>query len=607
MRASSPEPTPTASLSRRQLLRIAAVVGGGGALSALLAACGAATSTPTTAATTAPTKAAASAAPSTAASAAPGGAASTAPSAAPSAAAAASATRPATAAASTAPSASGSAAPAAVGPTTPPVGSGKGKTLKMARNAEPFSPFVPWQIDDNPALFLSVNMYDSLLRTSKDGRSVEPGLATKWESSSDGLTWTFTLRDGVKFSDGAALKAADVKASLEQCAKGEKSGWKDNYKAISEVQAPDDKTVKIVLSQPYAPLLSTLAMFCVGVMPADMAKASDAADFDATKTRGTGAYMLNGWKKGDPVVLKQNPNYWRGLTGPETISIEYVPDDNSRILKLQGGEVDVIDFVPLSQIQSLGTLPTLKVQAFTIQQFDVLTMNVEKKPLDDLKVRQALNYALDKEALIKSVYFGNATFMNSPIPPGTYWDKTLPGYPFNLDKAKQLIAASSSPSGFTLDFSIRSGDTKEQQIATIAKDQWAKIGVTVNIQQLETSVLRQSYREGKLTIWRGGWTNDMNDPTQIVNYEMRGGASPFALWTHYNNPTLNDKITKADLEQDTAKRETAYAEIQKIYLEDAPIIPLVYPPATAAWQKTIEGFFIDGLSYYRFEDVKINK
>jgi len=102
----------------------------------------------------------------------------------------------------------------------------------MARNAEPFSPFVPWQIDDNPALFISVNVYDTLLRTTKDGTNVEAGLATKWESSADGLTWTFTLKDGVKFSDGSAMKASDVKASLDMARAGEKSAWKDVYVAI---------------------------------------------------------------------------------------------------------------------------------------------------------------------------------------------------------------------------------------------------------------------------------------------------------------------------------------------------------------------------------------
>jgi peptide/nickel transport system substrate-binding protein len=317
--------------------------------------------------------------------------------------------------------------------------------------------------------------------------------------------------------------------------------------------------------------------------------------------------MMEGWKKGEPVILKRNPNYWKGALGPDEVHIEYVADDNSRMLKLQGGEADVVDFVPLSQLQNLGTQPNITTQAFTIQQMAALGMHVEKKPLDDVKVRQALNYALDKEAIIKTVYFGNAKFMNSPIPPGTYWDKNLPGYPFNLDKAKQLMAESSAPNGFEVEYAIQSGNTIHQQVATIAKDQWAKIGVTVNIQQMEVTVFRQYYREGKQQIFHAQWTNDMNAPTQVVNYEMRGGASPFAYWTRYNNPDLNDKITKADLEQDKAKREQLYAEIQKIYLDAAPLVFLVYPPATAGWQKYVEGFFIDGLSYYRFEDVKINK
>ncbi|MDQ2787617.1 MAG: ABC transporter substrate-binding protein [Chloroflexota bacterium] len=516
----------------------------------------------------------------------------------------------AAAAATTAPATSGSAvAPttAAAAPTTAAAAGGKGKSLKMSRNAEPFSPLIPWQIDDNPALFISVNMYDTLLRTTKDGLGVEPGLATKWESSADSLTWTFTIRDGLKFSDGTAVKGDDFVTSLKQVSQGTKSAWKDNYKAIKDVQAPDDKTVKVILSQPHAPILSELAMFCAAILPADMAKASDADGFDATKSRGTGAYALNGWKKGEPLVLTRNPNYWKGTPTVDTVTVEFVPDDNARILKLQGGETDVIDFVPLSQLASLGQQPNVKTQAFVIQQFDALQMNITFKPLDDVKVRQALNYALDKEAILKAVYFGQAKFMNSPIPPGTYYDKTLPGYPFSLDKAKQLMAASSVPSGFTVDYTIPSGNNVSQQVATIAKDQWSKIGVTVNILQQESSVRRQSYKDGKLAITTSGWTNDMNDPTEIVNYEMRGGASPFAIWTRYNNPDLNTKITAADLEQDPKKREADYAEIQKIYLDAAPLVFISYPPATAAWQKYVDGFFIDGLSYYRFEDVKVNK
>jgi len=455
-----------AHMTRRRLLATFAAAAG----AAALAACGG-----TTDATVTSKPAGATTAPATGSTAAP----------------ASGMAAPAGTAAATQPAAMAAATPQAAAAAT----GGKGKTLKMARNAEPFSPLVPWQVDDNPALFISVNIYDTLLRTTKDGLNVEPGLATKWESSADGLTWTFTLRDGLKFSDGTPVKGADFVTSLNLCRMSKKSVWTDNYKAIADVAAPDDKTVKITLKQPHAPILSELAMFCAAILPANFAMQSEADGFDPTKTKGTGAYALNGWKKGDPLILQKNPNYWKQPhNGPDTVQIEYVADDNARILKLQGGETDVIDFVPLSQLVSLGMQPNITSKAFVIQQFSVLEMNIEKDFVKDQKVRQALNYALDKDAILKSVYFGNGLVMNSPIPPGTYYDKSLPGYPFNLDKAKQLMADSTVPKGFTLEFTIASGNNTSQQIATIAKDQWSKLGVTVNISQLESSVVRQSYK-----------------------------------------------------------------------------------------------------------------
>jgi peptide/nickel transport system substrate-binding protein len=264
--------------------------------------------------------------------------------------------------------------------------------------------------------------------------------------------------------------------------------------------------------------------------------------------------------------------------------------------------------VPLSQLASVGTQPNLKSQAFTIAQMTFIMLNNEQKPLDDVKVRQALNYATDKDAIIKTVYFGQAKFANAPIPPGMFQAKDLPGYKFDLEKAKQLMKESSSPNGFTLEMQVRSGNTDFANVAIIVKDEWAKIGVNVNIQNLETAVVRTNYRAGKYQSMPSAWTNDMNDPSQIVNYEMRGGPnSQYAYWTRYNNPDLNDKITKADLELDAKKREAMYADIQKTFQEAAPVVWLAYTPATAAWQNYVEGFFIDSLSYYRFETVKINK
>lgn len=510
-------------------------------------------------------------------------------------------------AATSAPAATEAPAPTAA----PPAASGEGQVLKMARIYEPFSVFIPWQMDDNPTIFVSVNIYDSLVRVSPDGTQLEPGLATEWKASDDGLSYTFTLRDGVKFSDGKDLTAEDVKASLDAARGSEKSSWSSNFKAIKDIQIVDPKTIKINLSGAYAPLPSVMALFASAILPADLVQASEAKDFDpavAYHTRGTGAYMIDGWSKGEPIVLKANPYYWKAKPAVGEVDITYVPDDNTRILQLQGGEVDVIDFVPLSQLKAVDDQPDITAKAFTIAQITFIILNNEKKPLDDVKVRQALNYATDKDAVNKAAYFGFAKIANAPIPPGMYQATDLPGYPFDLAKAKQLMAESSAPNGFDLEMQIRSGNTEYLNVATVVKDQWAKIGVNVNIVNLETSVVRTNYRSGDYQSQTSGWTNDMNDPTQIVNYEMRGGeGTQFAYWTRYNNPQLNDMITKADLEQDATKRAEMYHEIQKIFQEAAPLVWLGYTPSTAGWQDYVEGFSIETLGYYRFENVKLNK
>jgi len=482
--------------------------------------------------------------------------------------------------------------------------------LRMARNAEP-GIFVPWLIDDNTALFTLGNVYDGLLRVTKDGASLEPALATSWDTSADGLTWTFHLRPGVKFSDGTPLTSNDVKVSLDIARGGSRTVWKDNYKAIKDVQAPDPMTIVIVLNQPHAPLLSELAMFPAWVMQADMATATDQTGWDDSKnwaSKGTGAYYTESWKKGDPVILKRNPYYWKNTPSIEQVNIEYIPDDNTRVLKLQGGEVDVVDFVPFSQIDALNQQPGIHAQLFPIQQTTFAQLNVTKPPLDDIKVRQALNYATDKDAIIKNVFFGQAAPMNAPIPLGTYVDKDSAGYPYDLAKAQALLADSSVPNGFTLPMLLANNNQDRINTAIILKDQWSKIGVNVDIQQVEATAQRAARTDGSYNATLSAWTNDMNDPTEIVNYEMRGGpdSNSFAYWTRYFNPDLNAKITDADLEQDPARREAKYVDIQRTYLNDAPLVFIANLGATAAYRTNVEGFVIDGLSYYRFEDVSLH-
>ena len=204
-----------------------------------------------------------------------------------------------------------------------PVAAQSPVVVKMARNAEP-GIFVPWLIDDNPALFVLANVYDGLLRVTRDGASVEPALATSWDIAADGLSWTFHLRPDVKFSDGTPLTSNDVKVTLDLARAGQRSVWKDNYKAIKEVQTPDPQTVVIVLSQPHAPLLSELAMFPAWIMQADKASATEQQGYDDANnwaSKGTGGYYTESYKKGDLLVLKRNPYYWKNTPAVDEVDI----------------------------------------------------------------------------------------------------------------------------------------------------------------------------------------------------------------------------------------------------------------------------------------------
>jgi peptide/nickel transport system substrate-binding protein len=414
------------------------------------------------------------------------------------------------------------------------------------------------------------------------------------------------------FSDGTPLSAKDVKVSLDLARGGNRSVWKDSYRAIKEIDVVDTSTLNIFLNEPHAPLLSELAMFPAWIMQADMATATDQPGYDdlqAWASRGTGGYYTTSLRPGDPVSLHRNPYYWKTTPSIDEVDIEYVPDDNTRILKLQGGEDDVIDFVPFSQIDALNSTPGLHAQDFPIQQTTFVQLNVTMPPLGDVKVRQALNYATDKNAIIQSVFFGQAQPMNAPIPNGTYVDEDSPGYPYDLARAQSLMAQSSVPNGFDLPMIVANNNLDRIHTAIMLKDEWSKIGVNVEIQQVEAGTARGARKAGAYNSMPGAWTNDMNDPTEIVNYEMRGGdgSGSFAYWTRYNNPQLNEQITRADLEQDPAQREADYVAIQRQYLNDAPLVFIADVGATAAWSDKVKGFLIDGLSYYRFEGVNLSR
>ncbi|MBX6340933.1 MAG: ABC transporter substrate-binding protein, partial [Thermomicrobiaceae bacterium] len=417
-------------------------------------------------------------------------------------------------------------------------------------------------------------------------------------------TYTFHLRAGVKFYDGSPLTASDVKWSLERAKTTQDSVWTFTLDPVKEVAAPDDRTVVVTLNQPWAPFLADIAMFNSSVVSAAFAK--DNPDKLKEQTMGTGPFHLKEWKKGDHITLVKNPNYWEpGLPYLDQITITTVPDDNNRILQLQGGQVDGITDVPFNRIGDLGQDPKLQVLKFTSTYNNFIAINVRNAPLNDVKFRQALNYATDKKALIDTILFGNAEVSNSFMPNGAlYWNKDQPGYPFDLAKAKELIAQSSSPSGAKIEIQVQSGDQTSLQIATALKDMWKQIGVDLEISQLEQGVLNDNYRTNKFQLQLTGWTNDIIDPDELVSYAILPEQTQ-NYHTGWTNQEAIDLAKKGRTTLDDAERRKIYYRIQEIHMSDAPFIYLYVIPYVDVVAKKVKGFFHHPMGQWQWKRTSI--
>jgi peptide/nickel transport system substrate-binding protein len=557
---SEPADVPT-RLSRRRFLRLVAGLGATGAMGQLLAACGAAPAPPAAAPTS------------------PAGP-----------------TSPVTVNQNATP------APNSVAqPTAAPAGTAGG-TFVFSRSSDSDN-LDPVTQDGNIDIWIFMSIYDQLVRVNEAGTALEPALAEKWEVSPDGLTYTFHLRKGVTFSDGTPLKASDVKFSINRAKTNQKSGWTFTLEPLKDIATPDDSTVVMTLSQPWAPFLSDIAMFNSSIMSEAFVK-KIGEDKLVEQTLGTGPFVLAEWKKGEYITLKKNDKYWdKGLPYLDQLKITVVPDDNNRILQLQGGEIDGMYDVPLNRVADLEKDSKLTVNKFTSTYNNFIALNTRNAPLNDVKVRQALNYATDKQALIKVVNFGIGEISNSFMPNGAlYWNKDQVGYPFDLDKAKALIKGSSIPNGGKISIQVQAGQQMALQLATALKDMWSKIGIDLDIQQLEQAVANDNYRKNKFEAQSTGWTNDIIDPDELVSYAILPEQVQ-NYHTGWTNQEAIDLANKGRAVLDDAERRKIYYRIQEIHMQDAPFVYLYVIPYVDVVKKSVKGFFHHPMGQWVFSKI----
>ncbi|AGS24055.1 ABC transporter substrate-binding protein [Rhizobium etli] len=474
-------------------------------------------------------------------------------------------------------------------------------TIGRREDSTTFDPIKTAQNIDN---WVFSNVYDVLIRVDKTGTKLEPGLAESWTASDDGLTYTFKIRD-TKFSDGSPLTAEDAAYSLLRIRDNPASLWSDSYKVIETAIATDTHTLTIKLKNPSAPFLSTLALPNASVI-SKKGMESLGAEAYGEKPVASGAFVIDEWRRGDRVILKKNPNFWQAdrvkLDGVEWIS---VPDDNTRMLNVQAGELDAAIFVPFSRVEELKKDPNLNVDIDASTREDHLLINHAHGALGKKEVRQALDMAIDKNAIVDAVTFGQGTVANSYIPKGAlfhYADNLQ--RPYDPAKAKEMLAAAGA-SDLTLNYLVRAGDEVDEQTAILVQQQLRKAGITANLQKVDPSQEWDMTVAGDYDISVNYWTNDILDPDQKTTFVL-GHDSNNNYLTNYKNEAVKELVAKARLELDPKKREEMYVDLQKMAKEDVNWIDLYYSPYINVSRKNIDNFHQNPLGRFFLEDTVKN-
>jgi peptide/nickel transport system substrate-binding protein len=481
-----------------------------------------------------------------------------------------------------------------------------GGTLKIGRDQDSTT-FDPILISQNADLWVIINANGTLVRNNFDGTAVEPDLAESWTVSPDGLVYTFKLRDGLKFSDGSPIKGSDIRFSLERLRDTKESVFGAMYAPMKTIETPDDRTVVITLSQPTAPFITFIAMFAASILPEDYVK--NHYDEYLEHPIGAGAFKIVEWKRGEYVALEKNPYSWEGPAKPKLDRVEwhYIPNDNTRILKLQAGEIDAMIFVPFNRVAELQKDPNLQVHLDLSTREDHLLVNHSHPPLDKKEVRQALCKAIDLDAIVKVATFGIGTPANSYIPKGSlFYNPDNPRCTYEPDKAKQMLAAA-GVSGLTLKLLISSGDVTAEQVAVLVQSQLAQVGITVDIEKQEVGQAWETEIAGDYDLSMNYWTNDIIDPDEKTSFSLYGDPDNMSYHTRYKNPEVSKLIDEGRTEMDPAKRKAIYDKIQAIAKDDVNWIDLYYSPYRNATRTNVKNFTQNPLGRFTLEDTELTQ
>ncbi len=506
------------------------------------------------------------------------------------------------------------------------------KTLVYCSEGSPEN-FYPGINTTGTSFDANEQIYDNLVKFERGGTAVIAGLAEKWTISKDATEYTFYLRKGVKwqsnkhFTPSREFNADDAMFMLER-------QWKENdpyYKVTSSnhayfgdmgmpkllksVDKVDEYTIKVTLNQPEAPFLANLAMQFAGVQSKEyaiaMLKAGSPEKIDQEPI-GTGPFQLVQYQKDAIIRYKAFPQYWAGKAKIDDLIFSITPDASVRWAKLQKGECHVMPYpnpADLDTIRKDANVTVLEQPGLNV---GYLAYNTTKKPFDDVRVRKAINMAIDKKAIVSAVYLSTGVPATNPIPPGQWsYNKAIKDDAFNPAEAKKLLAAAGYPNGFTTDLWAmpvqRPYNPNAKRIAELMQADLAKVGVKAEIKSFEWGEYRKRMQAGEHQMGMLGWTGDNGDPDNFLHTLLgcdsaKSGGSNVAKFCF---KPFDDLVVKAKTVTNVSERTKLYEKAQVIFKEQAPWFTIAHAVQLKPVRKEVVDFKLSPFGRHTFYGVDI--
>jgi peptide/nickel transport system substrate-binding protein len=446
------------------------------------------------------------------------------------------------------------------------------------------------------------HIFDTLVNMKADEKSVQflPALATKWESSADGKKWTFTLRSGVKFHSGEPFNAQAVKYTFDRIldkAKGLKA-YGTYAPIIEKVEVSGDNQVIFWTKSPYGPMLSLISSSSASIVcPTDVEKWGK--DW-GTHPCGTGAFTYKEWVRDDHMTLAANPNWWDGKPKIDQIVFKPVMETASRLMALEAGQAHIVTGIPPDDIARLEKVKGVKVLKVPSVRIRIIGINTKSPPLNDVRVRQALNYAVDKESMINVLLKGTKVIADSPLPKGAFGYVPTFTYKYDPEKAKALLAAAGFKNGLTLNFLAleQARDPGLMDSLTKIREDLAKVGIQTKYEitdinaylaKLEVSP-EVALKQGKQLYAQGGGAGTFDADVPMRDYFSTAAWTPKGTNRgYYSNPRVDKLLEIGMTSVDQKTRLDAYKEAQQIIMDECPWIFLYTETVMFGVRDTVSG------------------